>query len=524
MELKDVCLRPWEEGFSLPEKFNMVSLYLDRHIEQGRGDRTAIYYKDLKYTYRDINELTNRAGNAFLGLGVKKGDRVIMMMYDSPYWVAVYLGAMKIGAVPVPVNILATPSNLAYFIQDSQASVLVVEQDLLEKVANMSSPGTKTVVRGEPGKGMFSLVEIMDAASPALETCQTSPMDHSYWLYTSGTTGQPKGVIHLHKDLVYAIEIYGRTIGFTSDDISYGVPKLFFSYGMNMGLQLPFYYGAAVALCEDRPLPAGVLANLEKYRPTMFFSVPTAYAQFLHYLEENKLNPDLSCLKISTSAGEALPAPIYNRWFERFHVEILDGLGSSEVSWIHISSSPGKVKIGYCGNVLPSYEVKLLDEEGKEVPPGTMGDLWVKSEAVTCGYWNKPEQNAQSFRDGWIKTGDVCIRDEEGYYQHCGRSNDTIKVSGIWVSPLEVEATLLEHEAVVQCAVVAKRDENSLIKPKAYIVLKSGYMPDEKLAKELQNYVKSRLAPYKYPRWVEFMDELPMTATGKIQRFLLRDS
>ncbi len=524
MELKDVCLRPWEEGFSLPEKFNMVSLYLDRHIEQGRGDRVAIYYKDAKYTYRDMMELTNRAGNAFLNLGVKKGDRVIMMMYDSPYWVAVYLGVMKTGAVPVPVNILATPDNLAYFIEDSQAAVLVVEQDLLEKVGKMTSPGTKIVVRGENPPGMASLSEIIDAASPELETCPTSPMDHSYWLYTSGTTGRPKGVIHLHKDLVYSIEIYGQTIGFTSDDICYGVPKLFFSYGMNMGLQLPFYYGAAVALCEDRPLPAGVLANLEKYRPTTFFSVPTAYAQMLQYLEENNLNPVLDRLRICLSAGEALPAPIYNRWFERFHVEILDGLGSSEVSWIHISSYPGRVKIGYCGNVLPTYQVKLLDEQGNEVPPGTMGDLWVKGKSVTCGYWNKPEQNAESFRDGWIKTGDCCIRDEEGYYVHCGRSNDTIKVSGIWVSPLEVEATLLEHEAVAQCAVVAKRDENSLIKPKAFIVLRNGYAPDEKLAKELQNYVKSRLAPYKYPRWVEFREELPMTATGKIQRFLLRDS
>lgn len=524
MTFKDVCLQPWVDGFSLPEKFNMVSLYLDRHIEQGRGDRTAIYYNDRKYSYREVFELVNRAGNAFLGLGIKKGDRVLMMMYDSPYWVAVFLGAMKIGAVPVPVNVLATPSNLTYFIEDSQARALVVERDLLEKIENISSPGAKVVVRGEPEKGMASLVDIVDAASPVLAACETNALDDSYWLYTSGTTGKPKGVIHLHKDLVYAIEVYGHNIGYTSDDICYGVPKLYFSYGLNMGLQLPFYYGASVVLCEDRPLPAGVLANLEKYRPTMFFSVPTAYAQLLQYLEENKLNPDLGSLKISTSAGEALPAIIYNRWFDRFHVEILDGLGSSEVSWIYISSKPGKVKIGYCGNVLPGYDVKLLDEEGKDVPLGTMGDLWVKGKAVTCGYWNKPEQNAESFRDGWMKTGDCCIKDEEGYYEHCGRSNDTIKVSGIWVSPLEVEATLLEHEAVAQCAVVAKHDENSLIKPKAFVVLRSGYTGDEKLAKELQNFIKSRLAPYKYPRWVEFRDQLPMTATGKIQRFMLRDA
>ena len=523
MGLNDIYLRPWEEGFSLPETFNMVSLYLERHIEGGRGGRVAIYYKDRKVTYNDIFELTNRVGNAFSGLGLKKGDRVIMMMYDSPDWVAVFLGAMKIGAVPVPVNILATPSDIAYFIEDSEASVLVVEEDLLTKIEDMPGSETKIVVRGQKTDDMPSLDEIVEAASPSLAMCQTSSTDHSYWLYTSGTTGKPKGVIHLHKDLVYAIEVYGNTIGFTPDDICYGVPKLFFSYGLNIGLQLPFYYGAAVVLVEDRPVPAGVLANLRKYRPTMFFSVPTAYAQLLQHLEENGLNPDLSNLKICTSAGEALPAILYERWYDRFHVEILDGLGSSEVSWIYISSHPGKVSIGRCGTVLPGHQVKLLDDQGNEVPAGGVGDLWVKSDSVTCGYWKKPEHNEKYFRDGWMKTGDFCMIDENGCFKHCSRSEDTIKVSGQWVSPLEVEATLLEHQAVAQCAVVAKRDANELIKPKAFIVLKTGYTPDQKLAKELQDFVKTRLAPYKYPRWVEFLEQLPMTATGKIQRWKLRD-
>ncbi|SPF45661.1 Benzoate--CoA ligase [Syntrophobacter sp. SbD1] len=523
MGLNDICMRPWEEGFSLPEKFNMVSLYLERHIEGGRGDRVAVYYKDRRVTYKDIFELTNRVGNAFSRLGLKKGDRVVMMMYDSPDWIAVYLGAMKMGAVPVPVNILATQSDLEYFIKDSEASALVVEEDLLPKIKDVSSSGIKIVVRGKKIDGIPSLDEIIEAASPSLEMYQTSKLDHSYWLYTSGTTGKPKGVVHLHKDLVYAIEVYGSTIGFTPDDICYGVPKLFFSYGLNMGLQLPFYYGAAVALVEDRPVPAGVLENLQKYRPTMFFSVPTAYAQMLQHLEENGLNPDLNFLRICTSAGEALPPVLYNRWYDRFRVEILDGLGSSEVSWIYISSHPGKVRPGLCGTVLPGYQVKLLDEKGNEVPKGEVGDLWVKSNSVTCGYWNKPEQNQESYLDGWMKTGDCAMVDEDDYFVHRGRSGDAIKVSGIWVSPLEVEATLLEHLAVAQCAVVAKRDANDLIKPKAFVVLKSGYTPDEKLAKELQDFVKTRLAPYKYPRWIEFLEQLPMTATGKIQRFKLRE-
>jgi benzoate-CoA ligase len=523
MELKDVCMRPWEEGFCLPEKFNMVSLYLDRHIENGRGNRVAIYYKDRKVTYQELFDLTNRTGNAFSKLGVKKDDRVIMMMKDSPDWMAVYLGVMRIGAVPVPINNLATGADLEYYIKDSGAGVLAIEEDLLDKASGLAGSGTKIVVRGKAGDGYVSLGELVEAASPSLEMYPTGPMDQSYWLYTSGTTGKPKGVIHLHKDLVYAIEVHGDCIGFTSDDISYGVPKLFFSYGLNMGLQLPLYYGAAAVLDEERPVPADVLGNLVKYRPTLHFSVPTAYAQLLHYIEESNLNPDLSHLRICTAAGEAMPSAIYKKWVDRFHVEVLDGLGSSEVSWIYISSHPGKIKIGTCGTVLSGYQVKLLDEEGNEVPRGQVGDLWVKSNSVTCGYWNKPEQNEKSFNEGWMKTGDCCIMDEDGYFTHCGRSEDALKVSGIWVSPLEVESALLNHEAVAQCAVVPKRDDDDLIKIKAIVVPRKGWTADANLAKELQNFIKSRLAPYKYPRWVEFADELPMTVTGKIQRFKLRE-
>lgn len=523
MQLEDVSMRPWEKNFSLPATFNMVSLLLDRHIEQGRGARVAIHCPDRKVTYREVYELTNRAGNAFSGLGLKKGDRVMMMMYDSPEFVAVYLGAMKIGAIPIPINILSTASDLEYFLQDSRASLLVVEKDLFETVKGIVlSDDIKVVTRGQAGECPV-LSQILAAASPSLEMCQTDATDHSYWLYSSGTTGRPKGIVHLHKDMVYSMYVYGHLIGYTPDDISYGAPKLFFSYGLNMGIYLPFLYCASVVLVEDRPLPASVLDNLQKYKPTKFFSVPTSYAQLLQYIEEGGIDPDLSSLRICVSAGEALPAVIYKRWLDRFHVEILDGLGSTEVSMIFITSLPGDVKIGRCGKLLPGYEAKLIDEIGKDVPQGTVGDLWIRGKSVTPGYWNKPEQNRKTFRDGWIKTGDCCILDGQGYFLHCGRSEDTLKVSGMWVSPLEVESVLMEHDAVAQCAVVAKRDENDLVKIKAVVVPKNGYTSDDNLVKELQNFVKSRLAPYKYPRWVEFADRLPVTATGKVQRYKLRE-
>ncbi len=525
MDMKDIYLKPWEDGFTLPETFNMASLLLDRHIENGRGGRIAIHYKDQKVTYQDMYQLANQTGNAFSKLGAQKGDRVLIMMYDSPDWISVFLGAMKIGAVPVPINILATASDVEYFITDSQATLLVIEEDLLSKIENL--PRSKTnlkeiIVRGKAA-GYSSLSDIRQGASTELAMFPTSALDHSYWLYTSGTTGQPKGVIHLHKDLVYAVENYGyHALSFTPDDVVYGIPRLFFSYGLNMILYLPFYYSASVVLDENRPVPEGVVANLQKYRPSVFIGVPTAYAQLLHYVNDNKLNPDFSHLRLCTSAGEALPGPIYDKCYKLLGVEILDGLGSSEVSWIYITNRPGKVRPPACGTVLPGYEVKLMNDDGVEVPRGQAGDLWVKSPTLAIGYWNKPDKTKDSFKDGWMMTGDCAVQDEDGYYFHHGRSNDTMKVSGIWVSPLEVEAALLAHDSVAQCAVVAKRDEQDLIKPQAFIVLKAGVAGDDALKKDLKNFVKERLAPYKYPRWIEFVGELPMTATGKIQRFKLR--
>jgi benzoate-CoA ligase len=521
-----IKLHPWEKAFTVPERFNMASLLLERHIEQGRAERVAIYYEDERVTYQKLYELTNRAGNALAELGMEPEQRVVLLLPDGPEFVATFLGAMKIGAVPVALNVLATPADLNYFLNDSRAKIVVVGQEFLPKVmaCRRECPSLRHVIVAgdEPGENL-SFRRLVEKSSPKLETFPSHRDDPSYWLYSSGTTGQPKGVVHLHRDLVYCVETWGRyVVGFRPDDICYCVPRLFFSYGLNMALYLPLYYGAAVVLSPERQEPSVVLKNIRRYRPTLFFSVPTSYGQILREIEEKGIDADLSSVRHCVSAGEALPGPLYERWRNRFGIEILDGLGSTEVGWVYIANRPGKVKRGSSGLLLPGYETKIVDAEGRELPPGEMGDLLVSSESLAACYWNKREKTKETFVGGWMRTGDCYWRDEEGYFFYGGRSDDMMKVSGIWVSPLEVEQALLAHEAVAECAVVGAEDEMGLVKPKAYVTLRSGFNPGPELVTALQQFVKSRLAPYKYPRWVEFVSELPKTVTGKIQRYKLR--
>lgn len=524
--MEGIELRPWEKGFTVPERFNMVSLLLERHVEQGRSDRVAIYYGKERITYQRLYELTNRTGNALAELGLEPEQRLILLLPDGPEFVATFLGAMKIGAVPVPINVLATPSDLAYFLNDSRSKIVVAGQEFLPKVmaCRRDCPLLRhVIVAGEDHGKDLSFQRLADKSSPELKVFPTHRDDPSYWLYSSGTTGQPKGVVHLHHDLVYCVETWGyHVVRFSPDDISYCVPRLFFSYGLNMALYLPLYYGAAVVLSPQRQEPAVVLENVRRYRPTVFFSVPTSYGQILREIEEKGIEADLSAVRHCVSAGEALPAPLYDRWLNRFGIEILDGLGSTEVGWVYMSNRPGKVKRGSSGLLLPGYEAKIVDPDSRELPPGEMGDLLVSSESLAAGYWNKHQKNKETFLGPWMRTGDCYWRDEEGYFFYGGRTDDVMKVSGIWVSPLEVEQTLLAHEAVAECAVVGAEDEMGLVKPKAFVTLRSGFQPGPELVTALQNFVKGRLAPYKYPRWVEFVSELPKTVTGKIQRYRLR--
>ena len=524
--MEGIELRPWEPGFTVPERFNMASLLLERHVEQGRGHRTAIYYGDDKITYQQLYELANRAGNALAGLGVEPEQRVILLLPDGPEFVATFLGAMKIGAVPVPINVLATSSDLAYFLNDSRSKVVVTGQEFLPKVEAVKAQSFSLrhiVVAGEDPGENHSFHRLVAASSPRLEIFPTQRDDASYWLYSSGTTGQPKGVIHLHHDLVYCVETWGCHVArFTPDDVVYCVPRLFFSFGLNMALYLPLYYGAAVALSPRRQEPAVALENIRRYRPSFFVSVPTSYGQILREIEDKGIEADLGSVRHCVSAGEPLPAPLYDRWLRRFGIEIIDGLGSTEVGWVYISNRPGKVKRGSSGLLLPGYETKIVDPEAREVSPGEVGDLLVSSESLAAGYWNKHAKTKETFSGSWMRTGDRYSRDGEGYFFYGGRSDDVLKVGGIWVSPLEVEQVLLEHEAVAECAVIGAADETGLVKPKAFVTLRAGFQPGPELAGELQRFVKGRLSPYKYPRWIGFVDDLPKTVTGKIQRYRLR--
>ncbi len=527
MTLKGIELCPWEDDFTLPDKFNMVSLLLERHIQGLRAHKTAIHYGKDKITYHELGAQTNRVGNALAGLGIEPGERVILLLHDRPEFMTCFLGAMKIGAVPVPCNVMSTAADWKYFITDSEAAILVVEKDLLSKLAPElgDCPKLKHVlVCGGEAEGYRSLSSLTTGSASELDVYPTSALAHSYWLYTSGTTGRPKGVVHLHKDLVYAVETWGRHVmDFQPEDIVYCVSRLFFSYGLNNSLYLPLYYGGSVVLSPDRPAPETVIETVERYHPTVLFSVPTAYGQLLNHLDLENISPDFGSLRMCVSAGEALPGPLLDRWTARFDTEILDGIGSSEVSFIYISNRPGEIKRNSCGRVLHGYTVELLDENGSLVPKGEVGDLWVKSKSLAAEYWNLPEVSAETFKEGWMKTGDRFSRDEDGYYFYFGRSDDTLKVGGIWVSPLEVEEALLAHDAVAECAVVGRKDDMNLIKPQAFITLKTNIKPSSELASELQGFVKQRLAPYKYPRWIDFVEILPKTSTGKIQRYKLRE-
>ena len=517
---------PWEKDFVLPKNFNMVSLLLERHLKGSQADKTAIIFQDQKISYRELGRMTNQIGNGLLGLGIVPGDRVIILLHDRPDYIALFLAAMKIGAVPVPINMLATGEDLRHYILDSEAAVVVMDaeiHDRLKKYLSEFSQLKALVVADDQIENTIDLRRLIDDSSDQLDTYATSKDDESYWLYTSGTTGSPKGVVHLHKDLVYAVETWGKhVVNFTADDCVLCSSKLFFSYGLNFALYLPLYYGVSVILNPERPFPATIIGLIERHRPTGLFSVPTAYGQMLNYLEETGSTPDLSSLRFCISAGEALPGSLFRRWRDKFGIEILDGIGSTEASLIFICNRPGKVKENSSGLPLPGYSVEVRNEHGQSVPSGEVGELWIKSNTIFKSYYNQPEKTAETLVDGWMKTGDMGHLDEDGYFFYSARANDTMKVSGIWVSPLEVENALLNHLSVAECAVIGEEDEMGLTKPKAFITLRKGYQPGDELVQELKNFVKQNLAPYKYPRTIEFMDEIPKTATGKIQRYKLR--
>ncbi|MCB1928079.1 MAG: benzoate-CoA ligase family protein [Rhodocyclaceae bacterium] len=506
----------------IPRSYNAAVDLIGRNLAAGRGDKTAFIDDRDRCTYAELDRRTAACANALVALGLQREQRLLMCVHDGIDFPTVFLGAIKAGIVPVAVNTLLTQGDYEYMVRDSRARVVVVSaallplfQPLLDRVPTLE----RIVVSG--GTGPDSLAVLLDAQPGECEIADTTRDDICFWLYSSGSTGLPKGTTHIHSSLIYTAELYGRPIlGIREDDVVFSAAKLFFAYGLGNSLTFPMSVGATAVLMAERPTPAAVGRRLREYRPNIFYGVPTLFAAML-------ASGDLPArehvsLRLCASAGEALPEEIGRRWRAHFGVDILDGIGSTEMLHIFLSNRTGDVRYGTTGTPVPGYEVRLTDDDGHEVGIGEVGELQVRGPSSSAGYWNNRSKTCQTFLGEWTRSGDKYSINADGYYVYSGRTDDMLKVSGIYVSPIEVESVLVTHEAVLEAAVVGQADEDELVKPKAYVVLKPGIRAGDDLAAELKAHVKSLLAPYKYPRWFEFVDELPKTATGKIQRFKLR--
>jgi 4-hydroxybenzoate-CoA ligase len=518
------------------ELFNAADYFVDRNIRQGRGHKIAIYTEHRNYTYNDIQKMVNKTANALRDLGVRIEDRVMMLMLDVPQFYANFWGAIKMGAVPIPVNTMLTPDDYEYYLNDSRARVLVVSTELLPVINQIQGDLyylRDLIVISEIEGPHIPFRQKYKQAPTTIKTPFTTRDDVGFWLYSSGSTGSPKGAIHSQYDMVVTSEAVGQNIlNLTEEDICFSGARLFFAYGLGNGMYLPMSVGASAILNPHRPTPETTYRYLERFRPTVFFGVPTLYGQMLEYKEKQdqekgtKPNPnadhELSSVRICVSSGEALPMDIYYRWKERFGIDILDGIGSTEMLHMFLSNRLGEIKPGSTGKPVPGYELKIVDDEGHEVPWGEIGTLMVKGNSAAQFYWRKREKTRQTMQGEWINTGDKYYIDEGGFYWCAGRADDMLKVGGIWVSPVEIENCLSLHKSVRECAVVGQKDDQGLVKPKAFVVLREGFNASEDLSEELKKWVQDRMAKYKYPRWIEFVSELPKSATGKIQRFKLR--
>jgi len=476
-------------------------------------------------SYQDLFELVNRTGSALqTELDVRPEERVLLLMLDSPEMVAAFFGAIKIGAIPIPLNTLWTPADYEFALRDSHAAVAIVSRELYPKIAEAVSRSRSVrdvvIVGGGSGDRVVDFDALIARGSADLQAEPTSCDAPAFWLYSSGSTGRPKGCVHLQHDMVVCAESYARgVLGIEPADRCFSVAKLFFAYGLGNAGYFPLAVGATSILWPGPPQPAHVFATIERFRPTLFFSVPTGYAMLL--AQDGAF--DLSSVRLAVSAGEALPPAVYDRFRKRFGVEIIDGIGSTEALHMFISNRPGQSRPGTSGMVVDGYDARILDDAGMPVAPGEIGNLWINGDSTCAQYWNQHEKSKATFQGEWLRTGDKYSRDADGYYCYAGRSDDMLKVGGLWVSPVEVENALIEHPAVQECGVVGRDDRDGLTKPAAFVVLKAEHQGSPALATELQQFVRERLAEYKRPRWVEFLPELPKTATGKIQRYRLRD-
>ncbi len=503
------------------ELFNLSEALLDVHLTAGRGDHPALRYEGTTLTYRDVSRLVARTGAALRSLGVEMEDRVALLLPDSPEFVATFLGAIRIGAVPGTLSTYLTSVDYAEMLADCRARVLVAHASVMPRIAPIRRglPQLRHVVVAGGDAGDDVALDALAGSQPdELAPEKTSADDMAFWQYSSGTTGRPKAVVHLHGPAVAPADLHGtHVVGMRADDHVLSVAKLFFSYGLGASLLIPFRHGASSILLPARPDPRRVFETIARERPTLLYAVPTFYAGLLAVPETDP--QDVSSLRRCISAGESLPAPLFERWRDRFGLEILDGIGSTEIGYIAISNFPGRARPGTSGQVIPGYDARVQRADGEAAAVDEVGDLLVRGPSTAAFYWRRRDETKHTFRGEWVFTGDRYSVDADGYYTNHGRSDDLLRVSGHWVSPV-----LLRHAAVRECAVVARADGDGLIKPCAYVVCADDAVAAPALADELKALVKDALAPYKYPRWVEFIPALPKTSTGKIQRFKLRQA
>jgi len=501
------------QASDIPRNYNAAEDLVGRHLKAGRSAKTAYIDDAGQCSFGDLAERVNRFGNHLLSLGLRMEDRILIAMHDTIDWPVAFLGAIKAGIVPIAVNTLLTPKDYEYMLSDSRAKALLVSAPLLPQFEPFMKrlPFLQHVL-------VPPFRNLLEKSSPSLPPASTTRDDPCFWLYSSGSTGMPKGTVHVHSSMRVTAELYAEgVLGMKESDVIFSAAKFFFAYGLGNSLTFPLAVGATTVLMAERPTPDAVFKRLTERKPTFFYGVPTLYAAML--ASPAFPNREALSLRICVSAGEALPPQIAKSFKEKTGIDILDGIGSTEMLHIFLSNRPDEIRHGTTGKAVPGYELKLVDEHGEEVKQGELGELLIKGSTAANLYWNNRDKSRSTFIGEWTRSGDKYSRDADGFYAYGGRTDDMLKVSGIWVSPAEVEAALVSHEAVLEAAVVGKEDEQKLVKPKAFVVLKPGKQAS---AEELQAYVKSKLAPYKYPRWIEFAAELPKTATGKIQRYKLR--
>ncbi|MBI2713322.1 MAG: benzoate-CoA ligase family protein [Rhizobiales bacterium] len=522
------------DDFSERRPYNAVSDFVDANVARGLGGKIAFIDPDRSLTYGNLQARSVRFANALRALGLRREERVALLLHDTVDYPVAFWGAIRAGNVALPLNTFLNVSQYAYILADSRASALVAAAPLAQAIWPIIDrlPSLRTIILvgatsedlvAYPGRDVHLFEDIIAEASALPFTADTLSDEVAFWMYTSGSTGDPKGVKHVHSNLMATAKLFGQgVLGIRQDDVVHSAAKLFFSYGLGNAMAFPLSVGATTVLWPLRPTPDGVFEIMRKYRPAIFYGVPSLYTALLAHQDIGK-GAGSDRLRLCVSAGEALPAHIGERWREIVGVDVLDGIGSTEMLQTFLSNRPGEIRYGSTGKPVPGYDTRIVDEKGRELGADEIGELIVRGPTAGEGYWNQRAKSRHTFAGEWTYTGDKYRRDADGYYYYCGRTDDMFKVSGMWVSPFDVEAALVSHEAVLEAAVIGKQDSDGLVKPKAFIVLKTGYVADEHLLETLKVHVKQQAGPWKYPRWIELRSDLPRTASGKIQRFKLRD-